>query len=148
MKSVSLIVPRATTLFVLLTIRSWQQVPGRTYKLIFLQLCHFCDGDSKNNPSVVMYVSSQKWWQQYPILEGMLESVLQCPSTTVFARSNSEVVRSNSTRGMVVCVSLFCVCVVLCVGKGLATGWSPVKGVLSSLYRIKILKKLPRYKGL
>jgi hypothetical protein len=28
------------------------------------------------------------------------------------------------------CVRLFCVCVVLCVGSGLVTSWSPVQGVL------------------
>jgi hypothetical protein len=32
-----------------------------------------------------------------------------------------------------VCVRLFCVCVVLCVGSGLATGSSPVQGVLPSV---------------
>jgi hypothetical protein len=32
------------------------------------------------------------------------------------------VMGSNPTRGMDVCVCLFCVCVVLCVGSGLATG--------------------------
>jgi hypothetical protein len=37
---------------------------------------------------------------------------------------------------MDVCARLFCVCVVLCVGSGLATGWSPVQGVLSTLYRL------------
>jgi hypothetical protein len=37
-------------------------------------------------------------------------------------------------------VRLFCVCVVLCVGSGLATGSSPVQGVLPSAYRIKKLK--------
>jgi hypothetical protein len=31
---------------------------------------------------------------------------------------------------MDVCVRLFCVCVALCVVSGLATGWSPVQGVL------------------
>jgi hypothetical protein len=41
---------------------------------------------------------------------------------TVFARSYTEVVGSNSTGGMNVYVRLFCVCVVLCVGNGLATG--------------------------
>jgi hypothetical protein len=40
----------------------------------------------------------------------------------VFACSNTEIVGSNHTRGMDVCVHLFCVCVVLCVGNGLATG--------------------------
>jgi hypothetical protein len=43
---------------------------------------------------------------------------------TVFARSNTGVLGSNSTRGMNVCVRLFNVCVVLCVGSGLATDWS------------------------
>jgi hypothetical protein len=34
---------------------------------------------------------------------------------------------------MYVCVCLFCVFVVLCVGSGLATGRSPVQGVLPSV---------------
>jgi hypothetical protein len=34
-------------------------------------------------------------------------------------------------------VHLLCVCVVVCVVSGLATGWSPVQGVLPSVYRIK-----------
>jgi hypothetical protein len=52
---------------------------------------------------------------------------------TVFARSNAEIVGSNSTRGMDVCVRLFCVCVVLCIGSGLVTDWSPVQGVLPTV---------------
>jgi hypothetical protein len=55
---------------------------------------------------------------------------------TVFALSNTEVVGSNSKVDMDVCVRLFCVCVVLCLGSGLATGWSPVKGVLPNVYGI------------
>jgi hypothetical protein len=51
---------------------------------------------------------------------------------------------SYPTQGMDVCVRLFCVCVVLCVGSGLPTGWSPVRRVLPSVYRIKKLKKRPR----
>jgi hypothetical protein len=39
-----------------------------------------------------------------------------------FARSNAEIVGSNRTQGMDVCVHLFCVCVILFVGSGLATG--------------------------
>jgi hypothetical protein len=42
------------------------------------------------------------------------------------------------------CVRLFCVCVVLCVDIGLAAGWSPVQGVLPTVYKIKKLKKRPR----
>jgi hypothetical protein len=61
---------------------------------------------------------------------------------TVFARSNTRVVSSNHTRSMDVCVRLFCV--VLCVGRGLVMGWSPVQRVLPTAYRIKKLKKRPR----
>jgi hypothetical protein len=43
---------------------------------------------------------------------------------TVFNRSNAGVVGSNPTQAMDVYVRLFCVCLVLCVGSGLATGWS------------------------
>jgi hypothetical protein len=60
---------------------------------------------------------------------------------TFFARSNAEIMGSNPTQSMDVCVHLFCVYVVLCVGSGLATGWSPVQGVLPTVYKIKKLKK-------
>jgi hypothetical protein len=49
---------------------------------------------------------------------------------TVFAHSKAGIVGSNLTRGMDVCVRLFCVSVVLCLRRGLATGWSLVQGVL------------------
>jgi hypothetical protein len=42
----------------------------------------------------------------------------------VFAHSTAGIVGSNHTQGMGVCVRIFCVCVVLCVGSGLVTGWS------------------------
>jgi hypothetical protein len=32
-----------------------------------------------------------------------------------------------------VCMCLFCVCVVLCLSRGIATSWSPVQGVLQSV---------------
>jgi hypothetical protein len=51
---------------------------------------------------------------------------------TVFARSNAEIVGSNPTQGMDVCV--YCVFV---LGNGLATGWSLVQGVLPTLYRLE-----------
>jgi hypothetical protein len=57
-------------------------------------------------------------------------------------------VGSNPTRGMDVCVRLFCVCVVLWVGSGLPTGWSLVQGVLPIMYRIRKLKNRPMSKGL
>jgi hypothetical protein len=43
-----------------------------------------------------------------------------------------------------IAVHLICVCV-LCVGSGLATGWSPTQGVLPTVYRIKKLKKQSRF---
>jgi hypothetical protein len=63
---------------------------------------------------------------------------------TVFAHSNTEIVGSNRTQDMDVCVRLFCVYVVLCVGRGLAAGWSPVQAVLPSVYMMNKLKKWPR----
>jgi hypothetical protein len=48
---------------------------------------------------------------------------------------------SHSRHGCLYCVRLFCACVVLCVGNGLATGWSPIQGVLRPVYRIKKLKR-------
>jgi hypothetical protein len=51
--------------------------------------------------------------------------------------SNTGIVGSNLTRCMDVCVRLVGVCVVLCVGSGLATGWSPVQGVLPTVYRLR-----------
>jgi hypothetical protein len=63
---------------------------------------------------------------------------------TLFVRSNSGIVCSNQTQGMDICVLLFYVCVVLCVGRGLATGWFPVQGGLPSVYKIRILKRRPR----
>jgi hypothetical protein len=39
------------------------------------------------------------------------------------------------------CMGLFCVCVVLCLGSGLATGWSVTQGVLPSVIMITELSK-------
>jgi hypothetical protein len=49
---------------------------------------------------------------------------------TVFACSNTRIVGSNPTESIDVSMSLFCVCVVLCVDSSLVTGWSPVQEVL------------------
>jgi hypothetical protein len=42
---------------------------------------------------------------------------------------------------MDVCVRLFYVCIVLCVGRSLATGWSSIQGVLPTVYRITKTEK-------
>jgi hypothetical protein len=52
---------------------------------------------------------------------------------TVSSSSNTAIVGSNSTWGLDVCMRLFCVCAVLCVGSGLVTRWSPVQGVLPTV---------------
>jgi hypothetical protein len=59
-----------------------------------------------------------------------------------FARTLGSSVRIPLKEWMSMCV--YSVCVVLCVGSDLATGWSPVQGVLPTVYRIKKLKKRPR----
>jgi hypothetical protein len=64
---------------------------------------------------------------------------------TFFARWNAGIVGSNPTQGIDVCLHLLCVRVVLCVGSGFATGWSPVQIVLLTVYRIFFL--LPPYSG-
>jgi hypothetical protein len=42
-----------------------------------------------------------------------------------------------------VCMRLFCVYVVLCLGSGLATSWSLAQGVLPSVKMITELNKRP-----
>jgi hypothetical protein len=66
-----------------------------------------------------------------------MTAAAQCKAWTVCARSNSGIVSSDPTQGMDVCLSLFCVCVVLCVGRGLATDWSPTQWVLPTVYTYK-----------
>jgi hypothetical protein len=50
------------------------------------------------------------------------------------------IVALNLTRGIYGFTRIFYVCVVLCIGRGLATGWSPVQGFLLTVYKIKKLK--------
>jgi hypothetical protein len=63
---------------------------------------------------------------------------VRCNAWTAFARPDVGIVGSNPTQVIDVCIMcvLFCVCVVLCVGKGLATGWSPVQRVLQTMYSL------------
>jgi hypothetical protein len=54
---------------------------------------------------------------------------------TIFACSEVGIVGLNPNKAWMIgmCVFLFCVCVFLCLGRGLATSWSLVHGVLPSL---------------
>jgi hypothetical protein len=60
---------------------------------------------------------------------------------TVFARSNVGIVGSNPTQGVDVCLHLFCVCVY----SGLASGWSPIQGVLPTLLRWRNRSETKRF---
>jgi hypothetical protein len=55
------------------------------------------------------------------------------------ARTLRSWVRIPLKAWMLVCV--YFVCVALCTGRGLASDWSPVQGVLPTVYRIKKLKR-------
>jgi hypothetical protein len=65
-------------------------------------------------------------------------------SKAVFSRPNAGIVGSIPNEDIAVCALIFCICVVLCVGSGIATGRSSVQGVLPTVCRIKNLKKRPR----
>jgi hypothetical protein len=78
----------------------------------------------------------------------LITAVVRSKVWTAFAHLSAGIVGSNPTQGMDLCMRLFCVCAVLGVGSGLATGWSPVQGVLPTVYRIKKVKKWPRSEGL
>jgi hypothetical protein len=81
----------------------------------------------------------------YPCIVSLLITVAaRSEASTVFSRSKAGIVASNPTEGMDVCVHLFRVYVVLCLGSDLATGSSPVQGVLPAVFKIKKLKKRPR----
>jgi hypothetical protein len=62
----------------------------------------------------------------------------------VFNCSNTEIMGFNGTGGMDVCVRLFYVYVVLCVGSSFVMGWSPVQGALPTVYKISKLKERPK----
>jgi hypothetical protein len=55
--------------------------------------------------------------------------------------------KSHSGHGCLVCVCVYSVCVVLCLGRGLATIWSLVRGVLPSVKVIMKLKEEARAHG-
>jgi hypothetical protein len=61
---------------------------------------------------------------------GLITVAARSKTRTVFVCSNTGIMDSNPTWAMDVCVRLCWVCAVLCAGSGLATGWSPVQGVL------------------
>jgi hypothetical protein len=77
------------------------------------------------------------WVLWYYIFNFPITVAARSKAWTVFARSNNGIMGLNPTRGMDVCLHLFCVCIVLCVGSSLTRGWSPVQGVLPTMYRLR-----------
>jgi hypothetical protein len=73
--------------------------------------------------------------------------VARSKAWTVLARLNTGIVGSNPTRGMDVCVRLFCVCVLLCIRGLLATGWSSVQGALPTVCALRNCKSAKVHKG-
>jgi hypothetical protein len=75
-------------------------------------------------------IQQQQYWVSRLITADYMAA--RSKAWTVFACSNTGIVGLNPIQGLDVCMPLFCVCVVLPVGGGLATGWSAVQGVPSS----------------
>jgi hypothetical protein len=80
--------------------------------------------------------------------DSLITVAARSKARTVFPGSKTRIVGSNPTRGMDVCVRLLCVYVVLGVGSGLATGWSPVQGFLQTVYRLRNWKSDQGSQGL
>jgi hypothetical protein len=81
-----------------------------------------------SSASFNIFVICQQWRAERPIS-------VAAPSKAwiVFARSNAGIVGSNPPQSMDVCLRLYCVC----AGSGLATGWSPIQGVLSVILGLR-----------
>jgi hypothetical protein len=83
----------------------------------------------------------------YPLLPYIFVALIAgsaAKAWNVLSRPKCGIVGSNPTQWIYVCLSLFCMCVVRCVGSGFATCWSPVRGFVSTVDRVKKLKKQTR----
>jgi hypothetical protein len=91
-----------------------------------------------NSFAIGWLINSWVIWQRFSIYWALY---IRMPVTVaarskawiVFVHSNTGIVGSNPSQVMDVCVRLFYVCAVLCAGSGLATGWSPIQGVLPTV---------------
>jgi hypothetical protein len=72
----------------------------------------------------------------------LITVVARSKAWNVFACSNTGIVGSNPTEGMNVCLRLFCVC----VGRDLATGWSPFQGILPTVLGLRNWSETKRFK--
>jgi hypothetical protein len=72
----------------------------------------------------------------YIINSSQVTVAARSKARTVFAHWNVGIMGSNPTQGMYVwcvCMLLFCVCAVQCLGSGLEMGWSLVQEVIPSV---------------
>jgi hypothetical protein len=88
---------------------------------------HASRGGRGKLTKLTTYVDSSSYWRRsifgYAVLKlKPITVAVRSKARTVFARSNTGIVVSIPAQGIDVCVCLFCVCVVLFVGSGLATG--------------------------
>jgi hypothetical protein len=92
-----------------------------------------CDTNYKSNPHKKIWRAMDCILPDVALLNRisiLIHGLSQWPAArskiwTVFARSNTGIVSSNLTQATDICV-----CVILWVGGGLVTGWSPVQGAL------------------
>jgi hypothetical protein len=80
---------------------------------------------------ILFYIIQTRLNNILHIINEPITVAARCKAWTVLARWNRGF--ESQLRYGCLCVRLFCVCVVLCVGSGLATGSSPVQGVLPSM---------------
>jgi hypothetical protein len=110
----------------------------RVFILSFSMFTHFL---CKNSPKWMLYLESNICLfirslfhlPNYIRVSLPVAVAERSKAWTIFDRLEAVTANSNPALGMDVwCVSrVFCVCIVLCLGRGLATSWSPVQGVLS-----------------
>jgi putative exporter of polyketide antibiotics len=89
------------------------------------------------------WIKLQFWWHNSSFILLIIELSIykkqpvtvsaRSKAWTVFTCSDAGIVGSNPTQGTDVCMCLFSVCVVLCLGRGLVAGWSLAKGALPSV---------------
>jgi hypothetical protein len=81
----------------------------------------------------VSYVTSGVRYRIMLVVRQPTTVAARSKAWNVFALWSTGIVDSNPIRGMDACVRLFCVCVVLCLGRGLATSVSLAQGALPSV---------------
>jgi hypothetical protein len=83
-----------------------------------------------NIPLRILFSCNLKIWFSLKNVRGSFTAT-PTQAWNVFSRLNTEIVGSNPTQGIDVCLRLFCV--LSCVYRGLALAWSTVQGVLPTV---------------